>query len=45
MAMMCEVCQGQGRLAFRLHQAGKRWIRSGLESMPGTDKLPIALPL
>ena len=23
MAMMCEICQGTGRLAFRLHQSGK----------------------
>ena len=23
MAMMCEVCQGTGRLAYRLHKAGK----------------------
>jgi hypothetical protein len=23
MAMMCEVCQGTGRLAYRLHQQGK----------------------
>jgi hypothetical protein len=23
MAMMCEICQGQGRLAWRLHQSGR----------------------
>lgn len=23
MAMMCEICQGQGRLAWRLHEAGR----------------------
>jgi hypothetical protein len=23
MARMCDICQGQGRLAFRLHRAGK----------------------
>ncbi len=23
MAMMCEICQGQGRLAWRLHNAGR----------------------
>jgi hypothetical protein len=23
MALACPICQGQGRLAFRLHQAGK----------------------
>jgi hypothetical protein len=37
MAMMCEVCQGQGRLAFRLHQAGKTLdqIRAGIDARYG----------
>lgn len=37
MAMMCEICQGQGRLAFRLHQAGKTLdqIRAGIDARYG----------
>ena len=37
MAMMCEVCQGQGRLAFRLHNAGKTLdqIRAGIDARYG----------
>lgn len=37
MAMMCEVCQGQGRLAFRLHNAGKTLdqIRAAVDARYG----------
>jgi hypothetical protein len=37
MAMMCEVCQGQGRLAFRLHQGGKTLneIRAAIDARYG----------
>lgn len=37
MAMMCEVCQGQGRLAFRLHRDGKTLdeIRAAIDARYG----------
>ncbi|MEO8294621.1 MAG: hypothetical protein ABI613_03820 [Gemmatimonadota bacterium] len=37
MAMMCIVCQGQGRLAFRLHKDGKSLddIRKGIDARFG----------
>jgi len=37
MARACDICQGQGRLAFRLHKAGKSLdqIRSGIEERYG----------
>jgi hypothetical protein len=37
MAKMCEVCQGQGRYAFRLHKAGKSLdeIRTAIEKRFG----------
>ena len=37
MAMHCEVCRGQGRLAFRLHRAGKSLdeIRAAIDDRYG----------
>ena len=37
MARACDICQGQGRLAFRLHQAGKSLdeIRSAIDERYG----------
>jgi hypothetical protein len=37
MARVCHICQGQGRLAFRLHQAGKTLdeIRAGIDARYG----------
>ena len=37
MAMMCEVCQGQARLAYRMHKAGKTLneIRAGIDARFG----------
>ncbi len=37
MARYCEICQGQGRLAFRLHRAGKSLdeIRAAIEARFG----------
>jgi hypothetical protein len=37
MARICEICQGQGRLAFRLHAAGKTLdeIRAALDARYG----------
>ena len=37
MAMMCEVCQGQARLAFRLHEGGKTLaqIRAAIDARYG----------
>lgn len=37
MAKSCQICQGQGRLAFRLHKAGKSLdeIRKGIDARYG----------
>lgn len=37
MARMCDICQGQGRLAFRLHRAGKSLdeIRAAIDARFG----------
>lgn len=37
MARICEICQGQGRLAYRLHQAGKTLdeIRAAIDARFG----------
>lgn len=37
MARVCEICQGQGRLAYRLHQAGKSLdeIRAAIDARFG----------
>jgi Protein of unknown function with PCYCGC motif len=37
MARMCEICRGQGRLAFRLHKAGKTLdeIRAAIDDRYG----------
>ena len=37
MARGCDVCQGQGRLAFRLHKAGKSLdeIRAAIDERYG----------
>ena len=39
MAKECEICQAQGRLAYRLHKAGKSLdeIRRGIEARFGGD--------
>ena len=39
MAMDCEICQGQGRLAYRLHSKGRTLdqIRSAIDSRYGAE--------